>query len=71
MKKKEIQCVVHFPPIYENLFYYDFGKIDYSKQCPNTEKVADQIVSIPLYYNLLFEQQEYIINTINEFIEKE
>jgi dTDP-4-amino-4,6-dideoxygalactose transaminase len=71
MKKKKIQCVVHFPPIYENLFYYDLGKIDYSKQCPNTEKVADQIVSIPLYYNLLFEQQEYIINTINEFIEKE
>ena len=71
MKKRGIQCVVHFSPIYEHLYYYDpLVSIDYSQQCPNTEKVADQIVSIPLYYNLLYGQQEYIINCINEFLKE-
>jgi len=71
MKNKEIQCVIHFGPIYENLYYYDpLGKIDYSQQCPNTEKVADQIVSIPLYYGLSYKEQKYIIECINKYVKE-
>lgn len=67
MKMKGIQCVIHFKPIYDHPYYYN-DRIAFN--FPNTEKVKNEIVSIPLYYSLTDEEQNYIIECINEFIEQ-
>jgi dTDP-4-amino-4,6-dideoxygalactose transaminase len=68
MKIKGINCAIHFKPIYEHLYYYNTD-INYQKEYPNTEKIKNNIVSIPLYYSLMEDDQDHIIKCINEFIE--
>jgi perosamine synthetase len=66
MYDKGIQCVVHFKPIYDHVYYHHLRN---ESNCPNTEKTKDKIVSIPLYYSLANREQEYIIKCINDFVE--
>ena len=63
MNNNGIQCNVHYrvpmtkQPAYEN----------YPGNCPNAERVAHSIVSLPCYHSLTDEQQDYIIETANGF----
>jgi dTDP-4-amino-4,6-dideoxygalactose transaminase len=36
----------------------------------NTKDYYDQCLSIPLYYDLEFEQQQYVIDSIKELVSK-
>jgi dTDP-4-amino-4,6-dideoxygalactose transaminase len=68
LEKNEISCQIHYPiplhlqPAYKHLNYKE-------GDFPITEKVANEILSIPLYPELTEEQQNYIISKIKEFFE--
>lgn len=49
---------VHLYTFYQNNFGYQRG------QFPNAEKISDQIVSLPLFSDLTFEEQDRVIETM-------
>lgn len=63
-----IGCTIHYPiPIYEQPIYRELG---YSANCPIAEKLAHQVLSLPIHPSLTEEDLIYIVNTINNFDEQ-
>ena len=67
LKEKGIDTGIHYPvplhlqPVFKNLGYQE-------GDFPIAEKQAKEILSIPMYPELTFEQQDYIIKEIKNFI---
>ncbi len=59
--EKGIETGTHYKPIHQMSFYKKSIKL------PITEKIAKQIVTIPIHPNLTDSQIDYIIKTINRF----
>ena len=38
-----------------------------SSNLPVTEKISDQILSLPLYPNMTNKEKDYLVNSISEF----
>ena len=68
LKEKGIGASVHFdPPVHQQEYYVKrHGMIS----LPVTEKLAQEIVTLPMYPDLTKEQLDYMINTILEVIQK-
>jgi UDP-4-amino-4,6-dideoxy-N-acetyl-beta-L-altrosamine transaminase len=65
LKEKGIMCQVHYLPVYLHPYYKSIG---YEKGiAPNAEKFYEKELSIPLYSSLTFSEQDWIIDSINEF----
>jgi dTDP-4-amino-4,6-dideoxygalactose transaminase len=65
LEKKGIETRIIFPcPINEQPI---FKKYD-AKTYPVAKKISKRIISIPIYNKLTLDQQDYIIKTINEFL---
>ncbi len=63
LRKANIITQVHYIPVPMQLYYKRLG---YNmKNLNNTKDYYNQCLSIPLYYDLNFEEQKYIINTID------
>lgn len=63
LAKEGISTLIHYPiPIHQQTAYQECG--NQSKYLPITEKLARQIISIPLYPELTDEEVNYIIETI-------
>ena len=65
----KIPTVIHYPiPIHLQKAYTNLGfkKGDF----PITEKIADQIISLPIHPNLYDEEIEFIANKINDFFQE-
>jgi len=68
LKKKRIFSKVYFEPIhltklYRNKFGTKPGTL------PVTEKIAEQVLTLPLYPNMTTEEKNYLIDSITEFFE--
>lgn len=66
LKSKGIQTGIHYPlPLHlqKSLRYLGYKKGDF----PVAEKLSNQILSIPLYPELTFKQQDYIVKSITSF----
>lgn len=57
---------VHYIPVYRHPYYQENGYKDI--YCPNAEKIYDHIISLPLYYGLTDEEQDYVIMQLKEVI---
>jgi perosamine synthetase len=69
LSKKGIMTKIFFSPIHLTKFYK--GKIYAGmKNLEVTERVSDQILSIPMYPGLKKDELDYICDSITEFIEK-
>lgn len=66
MKEAGIGVDVHYLPVYKHPYYQENGYKDVC--CPNAEKVYSQILSIPIFYKLSYEDQTYVINTIKNIM---
>ena len=69
LKEKGISCGIHYPiPLHLQPAYDTFGfkKGDY----PVSEKLAKEILSIPIYPELTEEQRKYIVDNITQFFSK-
>jgi dTDP-4-amino-4,6-dideoxygalactose transaminase len=66
MKDSGINCTVHYIPVYDHPFYK--GYMDEAKiNCKNTEKIKDNIVSLPIYYGLSDEDVKKVIELVKKF----
>ena len=61
-----IQVNVHYIPVYKHPYYQKHGYD--SVCCPQAEELYENIISLPLYYSLQDEQQEYVIQTLKKII---
>ena len=74
MKQKGIGIQVHYKPIYRFTYYIDkyFRRLNATNKlsayghfrCPNTERVADHIISLPLHVDLVKEDIDFVIKTL-------
>ncbi|MDE1769760.1 MAG: DegT/DnrJ/EryC1/StrS family aminotransferase [Thaumarchaeota archaeon] len=70
MTKKGIQTKIIYEPIHLTSFYR--RKFGYKKGLlKNTERIADKILSLPMYPHLKKTEMNYIIESIKEFFERE
>lgn len=61
-----IHVNVHYIPVYKHPYYQKHGYKNIC--CPQAEKLYENIISLPLYYSLKMEQQEYVIDMIGKAI---
>ena len=66
LRDKNIITQVHYIPVPMQLYYKNLG---YNmKNLPNTKRYYDECLSIPLYYDLKKQEQDYIINCLKDLI---
>jgi dTDP-4-amino-4,6-dideoxygalactose transaminase len=66
LKEKGIECGIHYPiPLHLQPAYAALGF--HKGQFPVSERLAGEILSIPMYPELTREQQHFVIETIKEF----
>lgn len=63
---KGIATSVHFKPLSEMTAYKQFVK----RPLPVTNKVWKQLLSLPVFYTITWEQVEHVIDSVKEFYEK-
>jgi perosamine synthetase len=67
MKTNNINCGIHYRPIYENEYYSEYA--DQAREnCKNTELIKNIIVTIPLFVGLKFYLRDGIADSINLFL---
>ncbi len=65
LKEKGIDTIIHYPiPVHLQESYRECR--DQSSYLPITEKLAEEIVSLPLYPELTEPEIDYIIKTVTE-----
>ena len=67
LQEKGIGVNVHYIPVYKHPYYQENGYENV--KCVNAEKLYEQMISLPLYYSLTDEEQEYIIDVIKELVD--
>ena len=66
--EKKIFSKIYFTPIHLSKFYME--KIGTQKgDLPITEKISDQVLTLPLYPNMEKNEMNYVIESVNEFFE--
>ena len=63
--KKGIGTQVHYIPVYSQPFY---KKNQYINSCPNTDSYYAKAISLPLYPDLSYEEQDYVIDEIKKIL---
>ncbi len=66
LKANNIGVNVHYIPVYTFPYYREHGYENV--KCENAEKLYESIISIPIYYDLSDEEQDYVIDKIKEFM---
>jgi len=68
LTKKGIMSKVYFNPIHQTRFYKQLG-ISKRKDLIVTERISNEILSLPLYPNMKKEELKYIVDSVSEFME--
>ena len=67
---KKIFSKVYFNPIHLSDFYKEkLGKV--IKPLPITEKISQEVLTLPLYPNMTNEETNYLLDSIGEFFESQ
>jgi dTDP-4-amino-4,6-dideoxygalactose transaminase len=66
MKQKGILTVFHYISLHKSEFHLSQGNNNL-KQLSNCEKYTDLLLRLPLFYSLTEEEQDYIIDSVQEF----
>jgi perosamine synthetase len=69
LTQKKIFSKIYFSPIHLTDFYKNKFQT-YENQLPITEKISNEILTLPLYPNMASEEKIYLTNSICEFFEK-
>jgi|TARA_B110000495_G_C23031904_1_gene614857 perosamine synthetase len=65
---KRIFSKIYFNPIHQTQHYKEkFPTV--SKLLPMTEKIANEVLTLPMYPNMTLEEKEYLVESISEFFE--
>ena len=66
---KKIFSKVYFSPIHLTSFYQNKFEID-RNSLPITNKISEQVLTLPMYPNMTSEEKDYLVDSISEFFEK-
>jgi len=66
--RKKIFSKVYFNPIHKT-YYYKEKFADEKISLPITEKICDQVLTLPLYPNMTSEEKDYLTSSVVEFFE--
>lgn len=66
--ERGILTKVYFPPLHKEPIF--MGRYDPPKPLPVTERTADIVLSLPIYAGLDFEDIDYMVESIQDVIEK-
>ena len=66
LKNRGILVNVHYIPVYKQPYYQALGFA--TEYCDNAERYYGGCISIPLFYDLTNDEQDYVIKTINEVV---
>lgn len=65
MLKNKVQTMVHYPiAIHKQEAYKEFNDLE----LPIAEKLAAEVVSLPMYYGLTDDEVDYVVKVINNYI---
>lgn len=65
---KKILTKIYFTPIHLRSYYIEkFGT--YEGMLPLTEKIAEEVLTLPIYPNMTSEEKNYLIESVDEFFE--
>lgn len=67
--EKQIFSKVYFNPIHLTSFYMDKFKTK-KGLLPITEKISEQVLTLPMYPNMTYEERNYLVDSISEFFDK-
>ena len=70
LTERQIFSKVYFSPIHNTSFYQQKFGID-KKLLPITEKVSQEVLTLPLYPNMTAEEKDLLVQTIYEFFESQ
>ncbi len=62
---KKIFSKVYFEPVHKTSFYSKYNKLE----LPQTERISEQVLTLPLYPNMTKDEIDYLTNSISEFFE--
>ena len=65
LRRKKIGVNKHYLPVYGHPYYKKSKKY---KKLKNVEKYASSALSLPIYYDLTFKQQEYVAKTLKQVL---
>lgn len=65
LEKKGIMTKIYFSPVHYTQFYR--SQMKYSYPLPTTEKVSDDILSLPFYPGISRDDIDYVIDSMKEF----
>jgi dTDP-4-amino-4,6-dideoxygalactose transaminase len=66
LKENEIGCGVYYPvPVHQQNYYTE--KLDYKQSLPESEKAAEEVLSLPVHPALSPSDLEQIVDAINSF----
>ena len=68
MKEKELYCVFHYIPLHSAQAGEKFGRFDGEDEF--TTKESERLVRLPMYYGLLEDQVDLVVEGIKEFYSK-
>ena len=68
--KKQIFSKIYFSPIHTTSFYKRKFPTD-NTLLPITEKISEEVLTLPMYPNMTTEEKNFLIDSISEFFEKE
>ena len=69
MRDKNIGVDVHYLPVYRHPYFQENGYQGVC--CPKAEKLYSRILSLPIYYGLTEQQQDYVIDKIKSIVNGE
>ena len=67
LKANDVLAVFHYLPLHASPYYMD--KHD-GRKLPNASYFADNLLRLPLFYELSFEQQQFIFSLISTFVKR-
>ena len=68
LRENNIGVNVHYIPVYTFPYYREHGYRDV--KCEHAEALYESIISLPMYYGLKDEEQDYVIDKVKEFLAK-
>jgi dTDP-4-amino-4,6-dideoxygalactose transaminase len=64
-RERGVQCAFHYQPLHLSEMGLRYG--GRAGDCPVTEAAADDLVRLPLYFNLTDDQQDRVIDAVTSF----
>jgi len=68
LTRKKVFSKIYFSPIHLTSFYQKKFKVD-KNSLPITNKVSEQVLTLPMYPNMTTEEKNYLVESIAEFFE--